>query len=118
MTTTAVDSCLFDKWTKEIEEARKGLGIQGMSVAVVHKGEIVYAQGFGKRNDTDPFTPETLTSIASITKGFTAAAIGELVAKKMAKWDVPVCEYLPEFQLRDRQLTLELTFIDLLSHRT
>jgi CubicO group peptidase (beta-lactamase class C family) len=48
----------FQEWTDDIEKARANLGIQGMSVAVVHKGRIIYAQGFGKRNDTDPFTPE------------------------------------------------------------
>ncbi|KAF9975377.1 hypothetical protein BGZ73_000985 [Actinomortierella ambigua] len=118
MKTATLDSTLFNKWTTEIGQVRKNLGIQGASVAVVYKGEIVYAQGFGKRNDTDPFTPETLSCIASITKGFTAAAIGELVAKKKAKWDAPVSEYLPEFQLKDPRLTSELTFIDLLAHRT
>lgn len=49
---------VFQEWTDDIEKARANLGIQGMSVAVVHKGRITYAQGFGKRNDTDPFTPE------------------------------------------------------------
>lgn len=48
----------FQEWADDIEKARANLGIQGMSVAVVHKGRIIYAQGFGKRNGTDPFTPE------------------------------------------------------------
>lgn len=29
-----------------------------MSVAIMYKGEIVFAQGFGKRNLKDPFTKE------------------------------------------------------------
>ncbi|KAG0042188.1 hypothetical protein BGZ83_000792 [Gryganskiella cystojenkinii] len=49
---------------------------------------------------------------------FTAAAVGELVAENKAKWDAPVSEYLPEFQLKDPFLTKDITFIDLLSHRT
>jgi CubicO group peptidase (beta-lactamase class C family) len=48
----------FQEWTDDIEKARVACGAYGMSVAVVHKGKIVYAQGFGKRNDTSPFTPE------------------------------------------------------------
>ncbi|KAF9975378.1 hypothetical protein BGZ73_000986 [Actinomortierella ambigua] len=86
---STTDPNLFAKWKEDIDRVRKNLGIHGTSVAVIYKGKIVYAQGFGKRNDSDPFTPETFAPIASITKGFTAAAIGELVARKKVKWDTP-----------------------------
>ena len=33
-----------------IEKTRLQLGIPGMSVAVLYKGEIIFAEGFGKRN--------------------------------------------------------------------
>ncbi|KAG0328144.1 hypothetical protein BG000_000632 [Podila horticola] len=89
----------FQEWTDNIERARSQLGIQGLSVAVIHQGQ-------------------TLSHIGSLTKAFTAAAVGELVAEQKAKWDVPVSEYLPEFQLKDPHLTKEITFIDLLAHRT
>ncbi|KAG0236852.1 hypothetical protein BGW41_000323 [Actinomortierella wolfii] len=112
------DSKLFNKWTKDIERARRELGIQGASVAVVHKGKIIYAQGFGKRNDKDPFTPYTLSRIASMTKAFTAATVGELVADNKAKWDTSIKEYYPEFKVKDPLLTSQITFTDLLSHRT
>lgn len=35
-------------------------GIPGMSVAILHKGDIVFAQGFGKCNQIDPFTKEVI----------------------------------------------------------
>ncbi|KAG0086598.1 hypothetical protein BGZ93_008282 [Podila epicladia] len=98
MTATTTTST-FHEWTSDIERARSKLGIQGLSVAVVHQDK-------------------TLSHIGSLTKAFTAAAVGELVAENKAKWDVPVSEYLPEFQLKDPCLTKEITFIDLLSHRT
>lgn len=41
-----------------LEKARADEGIKGMSVAVIHRGELVFAQGFGKRNRNDPFTKE------------------------------------------------------------
>ncbi|KAF9426604.1 hypothetical protein BGZ76_002679 [Entomortierella beljakovae] len=57
--------------------------------------------------------------IGSLTKGFTAAAIGELVAEGRVDWNVtPVSKYLPEFELQDPVLTSQLTIQDLLSHRT
>ncbi|KAH7056535.1 beta-lactamase/transpeptidase-like protein [Linnemannia elongata] len=102
-----------------LEKARVDGGIPGMSVAIMYKGEIVFAQGFGKRNLKDPFTIETVSHIASVTKAFTATAIGELVAEGKVDWDkTPVSEYLPEFQLKDPILTSQLTFADMLSHRT
>jgi CubicO group peptidase (beta-lactamase class C family) len=57
--------------------------------------------------------------IASLTKAFTATAIGEVVAEGKMDWDTtPVSNYLPEFELEDRNLTASLTLVDLLSHRT
>ena len=41
-----------------LEKARVECGIVGMSVAVLYKGDLVFAEGFGKRNQQDPFTAE------------------------------------------------------------
>ncbi|KAF9354603.1 hypothetical protein BGX26_007590 [Mortierella sp. AD094] len=90
-----------------------------MSIAVLHKGKLVFAEGFGKRNEHDPFTTETLTQIGSVTKAFTAATVGELVAEGKLDWDTtPVSKYLPEFELKDPAFTSQITLQDLLSHRT
>ena len=57
--------------------------------------------------------------IGSVTKSFTAIAIGELVAEGKMDWDTtPVNTYLPEFELKDPVLIPQLTLVDLLSHRT
>ena len=48
----------FSKWWETIELARNQTGIPGMSVAVLHKGKLVFAEGFGKRNKNDPVTAE------------------------------------------------------------
>ncbi|KAF9350434.1 hypothetical protein BGX26_011398, partial [Mortierella sp. AD094] len=103
-----------------LEKAKVDCGIPGMSVAILYKGEIIYAKGFGRRNESgDPFTEETVMPIASVTKAFTSTAIGELVAEGKMDWDkTPVSKYLPEFELQDPVLTSQLTMVDLLSHRT
>ncbi|KAF9143130.1 hypothetical protein BGX30_001250 [Mortierella sp. GBA39] len=109
----------FENLPTVLEKARVEGGIPGMAVAIMHKGRLVFAQGFGRRNIKDPFTTETVTHIASLTKAFTATAVGELVAEGRVDWDItPVSQYLPEFQLKDPVLTSQLTFADLLSHRT
>ncbi|KAF9572594.1 hypothetical protein EC968_009666 [Mortierella alpina] len=103
-----------------IEETRLQLGIPGLSVAVLYKDKIIFAEGFGKRNaQGDEYKASTLQPIGSVTKSFTAAAIGEMVAEGKLDWDTtPVNTYLPEFQYKDPVLTSQLTFVDLLSHRT
>ncbi|KAF9399510.1 hypothetical protein BGZ94_005710, partial [Podila epigama] len=110
----------FPEWAVDIERARIANGIPGMSVAVLHKGKVIFAQGFGRRNENnDPFTAETLAPIASQTKAFTSAAIGELVAEGKMDWSkTPAHEYLPEFQLKDRVRTAQITMTDLLAHTT
>jgi len=58
----------FPEWACDIERARVANGIPGMSVAVVHKGKVIFAQGFGRRNENnDPFTEEVTT--CSYTQG-------------------------------------------------
>ncbi|KAF9963493.1 hypothetical protein BGZ70_007379 [Mortierella alpina] len=60
----------------------------------------------------------TVQPVGSLTKAFTAAAIGELVAEGKMDWDnTPISHYLPEFRLEDPVLTSQLTNVDLLSHR-
>ncbi|KAF9932962.1 hypothetical protein FBU30_006948 [Linnemannia zychae] len=103
-----------------IERAMRRCGVPGMAVAVLYKNELIFAEGFGKRNGNgDPYTVQTLQPIGSLTKSFTAAAVGELVAEGKVDWDTtPINKYLPEFRLQDPILTSQLTFADLLSHRT
>ncbi|KAF9093707.1 hypothetical protein BGX23_002994 [Mortierella sp. AD031] len=102
-----------------LEKSRVEGGNYGMAVSVLYKGELIFAEGFGKRNEKDPFTADTLMPIGSLTKAFTATAIGELVAEGKMDWDTtPVNTYLPEFEFKDPVLTSQLTMADLLSHRT
>ncbi|KAG0094590.1 hypothetical protein BGZ93_007027 [Podila epicladia] len=110
---------ILAKLKVDIELARNQTGIPGMSVAIMHKGKLIFAEGFGKRNKHDPFTPETHSMLGSVTKAFTATTVGELVAEGKMDWDTtPVNTYLPEFETIDPILTSQLTMQDLLSHRT
>ncbi|KAG0051454.1 hypothetical protein BGZ83_003739 [Gryganskiella cystojenkinii] len=110
---------LYQDWNDAIELARNRSGTPGLSVAVLLRGKVIYAEGFGKRNDRgDPVTAETLMPIGSMTKAMTASMIGELVAEGKLDWDkTPVSEYVPEAQFGPA-LTSELTLADYLSHRS
>lgn len=105
---------------KIIDSLRVEWSVPGTSVAVVKDGEVIYVQGFGYR-DIDhklPFTPNTLLRVASTTKSFTSALVGTFVDEGVVKWDQPVKDYYPEFQMVDPTATTQTTFEDMLCHRT
>lgn len=57
---SASDKEFFEKLPVILERARIEGGIPGMSVAIMYKGELVFAQGFGNRNRVDPFTEKVI----------------------------------------------------------
>jgi CubicO group peptidase (beta-lactamase class C family) len=80
---------------------------------------LVYAKGYGVREiGTDqPVDPNTVFGIMSMTKAFTAAAMGMLVDRGLVGWDDPVTDHLPGFRVYDDWVTRNVTIRDLLCHR-
>lgn len=103
-----------------IAEAMKAWRVPGIAFAVVADGNVVYAQGHGKRDlEADlPMTPDTLLPIGSATKAFTTFAIGTLVDEGKVEWDQPVEKYLPWFRLTEPGLTAGMNVRDLVTHRS
>src|SRR4051812_16532835 len=93
--------------------------VPGLAIAVVKDGRIVFAKGYGVREagKVAPVDTQTLFAIGSTTKAMTAAAIGMLVDEGKLRWDDPVTQHLPTFQLADPYVTREITIRDLLTHR-
>lgn len=93
-------------------------GVPGIAVAVVHEGEVAFAQGYGVRSveTNEPVAEDTQFSIGSITKSFTALAIAQQVDAGTLDLDAPITDYLPDFQLSDPAMTEKLTLRALLSN--
>ncbi len=106
----------LDEW---VERAMADWGIPGLGLAVVKDGEVVLARGYGELGleDPRPVDEHTLFGIASVSKGFTAAALALLVDDGLITWDDPVADHLPGFRLYDPGVTASVTIRDLLSHR-
>lgn len=102
-----------------VEHAVSDWGVPGLAVMVVKDGEVVFSQGFGRRQKGGPLevSDRTLFAIGSTTKAMTAAAIGMLVDEGQLSWDDPVTKHLSGFQLHDPYVTREITVRDLLTHR-
>jgi CubicO group peptidase (beta-lactamase class C family) len=70
-----------------------------VSIALVHKGEIVYTYAYGEANPVDGIAADTGTIYAfgSMTKPFTATALMQLVEQGKVDLDAWPGEYIPEF---------------------
>jgi CubicO group peptidase (beta-lactamase class C family) len=89
--------------------------VPGFSIAVVRKGEVIYAQGFGARDPARslPATPDTLYGIGSCSKSFVALAAMQLAEKGKIKLTDPASDYVPfKLGLKDKPITIH----HLLSH--
>jgi CubicO group peptidase (beta-lactamase class C family) len=103
------------------ERAMKAFDVPGLALAVVKDGNLTYANGYGVRSVNAPnelVDANTLFGIASVTKAFTAAALGILVDQGKLKWDDKVKDYIPDFVMYDPYVTMEFTIRDLLAHHS
>ncbi len=78
------------------------------SVLVAVKGDILLEQGYGMadREAKRPQTAETVFSVGSITKQFTAAAIMKLWSQSKLQLDDPLSKYFPEAPADKAAMTL------------
>ena len=107
----------LDAW---VQRSMTAFEVPGLALAVVKDGKVVVAKGYGVRRlgEAAPVDARTLFGIASNTKAFTATALGILVDEGKIRWDAPVIDYLPWFQMSDPYVTREMTVRDLLVHRS
>lgn len=70
----------------------------GSAVAVIHDGRTIYSRGYGMADLEHgvPITPDTVFSLASVSKQFTAAAVMLLVEQGKVRLDDDIRAYLPE----------------------
>jgi CubicO group peptidase (beta-lactamase class C family) len=94
-----------------ITSAMKDWGVPSAAVAVVRGGEVIYLKGYGS------VTPKTQFATGSVTKPFTALALGVLADEGKLDWDTPIRKYFPAFRLNDAFATERATMRDLLTHR-
>jgi CubicO group peptidase (beta-lactamase class C family) len=86
-----------------LEAMRAYEQIPGISAAIVHDQETLWAgaHGFANPDRQLPATPETLYSICSISKLFTAIAVMQLRDEGLAALSDPIDRHLPWFRIAD-----------------
>jgi CubicO group peptidase (beta-lactamase class C family) len=103
-----------------VSKTLKDWNAPGVGVGIVVNDELIFAKGYGFRGYEKklPFTPTTMSPIASNTKLFTAIAAGMLVEEGKLTWDKPVRDSVPSMRFYNDQLNNTVTLRDMLSHRT
>jgi len=102
-----------------VTEQMNNLGIPGVALGIVQDGQIAHLQGFGVADSSGrAVTPQTPFYLASVTKSFTALAVMQLVEAGKIDLDAPVQEYLPWFELADKEASAKITVRNLLNHTT
>lgn len=103
---------------KKAEELIARYQIPSVSITWYHGGvyETVTA-GYKDVEKQMPADADTMYSIGSCTKSFTAAAIALLCDRGQLNLDDPVRRYVPEFEMYDSYVAEHLTIRDMLCHR-
>nr|WP_315483363.1 serine hydrolase domain-containing protein [uncultured Undibacterium sp.] len=106
MTPSIVIKGAPEKYHKLAESMAK-YNVPGVSIAVVHEGKLIWAQGFGVKTagSKDVVTSNTLFQAASISKPVSATAMLRLVEQGKLSLDAPINTYLKTWQLPDNEFT-------------
>src|SRR6056297_2332299 len=94
--------------------------IPGISVAIAHKEDVLFSEGFGYRDKKESLEidPDTILGIASISKSFAALAIAQLVEKGKMSYDDSIKKYYPNFKLPDGYDPKDIKIYHMLDHTT
>jgi CubicO group peptidase (beta-lactamase class C family) len=94
--------------------------VPGLSIAVVHRDEVVFAQGFGRRRagDNESVDADTVFQIASLSKPIASTVVAALVSDGKVTWDTRIADIDPSFRLHEPYPTEQVTIRDLFSHRS
>lgn len=114
-------AAVIASYQAKIPELMKQQHIPGLALALVDGDHVVWQQGFGSTDSHGgtPITVDTMFSVQSMSKVFTATAVMQAVQSGRLDLDVPITTYLPTFRVHsafeahpERRITLRM----LLSH--
>ena len=112
---------IIAEYRQEIPHRMEQEHVPGLAIVVVDDQNILWAEGFGYTdwNRRIPVNTDTLFSIQSMSKSFTATAAMFAAQDGLVDLDEPITTYLPDFhvnsifeQYPERKITLRM----LLSH--
>lgn len=106
--------------TWSIEERMEHYGIPGVSIAVIHDGEIAWTKGYGvvNKESLTPVTTKTLFQAAATSMPVAAYGALRLVKENKLDLDEDINSYLKSWQVPENEFTSgeKVTIRNLLNH--
>lgn len=98
---------LVDAVDQTLVEASKDRS--GYAIVLEMDGDVVLERGYGcaVRHECEPFEPDTIAQIGSLTKQFTAAAVLRLAENGRVDLDAPIGRYLTDVPASAARITPE-----------
>jgi D-alanyl-D-alanine carboxypeptidase len=86
----AIDHLMAEKMREQF--------IPGATLAIVHRGKVIYVKAYGKANlEHDlPMTTDSVLMVGSVSKPMLAVAIARLHEQGKLKFDDPIANYIPD----------------------
>ncbi len=111
---------IADDSTWSIKERMKHYGIPGVSIAVIHNGDIAWTKGYGvmDKESLTPVTTQTLFQAAATSMPVTAYGALRLVEQGKVSLDENINSYLKSWKVPENEFTKEekVTVRNLLNH--
>jgi CubicO group peptidase (beta-lactamase class C family) len=107
----------FDAIVALTEAKMREFKVPGVAIGILDNG-VTWTRGLGVTNVNNamPVTQHTVFPIASISKTFAATMVMRLVEQGKLDLKAPVRKYLPDFKVRDEQVSRDVTIWNLLTH--
>jgi CubicO group peptidase (beta-lactamase class C family) len=100
-----------------VETTARRFTIPGVAVGIWADDQEIYAcYGVTSIDNPLPIDQDTLFTLGSVTKTYTATTLMRLVAKGEVELNAPVRRYVPELKLKDEQAAETITVLNLLNH--
>lgn len=90
----------------------------GAAVAVVKDSSVMFLKGFGLSDteEKDSVGVFSVFRLGSVSKSLASVLTGVLVQDSVLNWDDKVIKYIPDFELKSKESTEQITLRHLLSH--
>jgi CubicO group peptidase (beta-lactamase class C family) len=113
---------VIEKHKSKIPKLMKKDRLPGLSIALVDKYGVFWSDvyGFTDRKKRKPVTPDTIFSVQSMSKTFTATGVMIAIQDRLVDLDSPITTYIPNFTVKSRfekNPQEKITLRHLLSHK-
>lgn len=109
---------LLNEYDSYVREAIGNGEAPGAAVAIVKDSSVLFLKGFGLSDASkmDSVGVFSVFRLGSVSKSLASVLTAVLVQDSVLNWDDKVIKYVPDFELKSRESTEQITLRHLLSH--